>query len=187
MKDEISLGALFDEHGGHVEKWVRRLGGPACDVEDAVQEIFLQAFRRLPYFRGEAKVTTWLFAITERVIYRRLRRERRRRFIAPHLLQGEEELSVDPSTPASELDRKEKVVVLYKALGRIPQKYRTVLMLYELDGLSGGEVADLTEISVDAVWARLHRGRQMLAKVLHRLEATAEFSSNRTIALGAKR
>lgn len=186
MNDEISPDALFDEHSGQVEKWVRRLAGPACDVEDAVQEIFLHAFRRLPHFRGEAKLTTWLFAITERVVYRRLRRERRRRFIA-HLLQCEEELSVEPPTPASELDRKEKVVALYKALGQIPQKYRTVLMLYELDGLSGGEVADLTEISVDAVWARLHRGRQMLAKVLHRLEATAEFSSNRTIALGAKR
>lgn len=186
VADELSPGSLFDAHGARVERWVRRLAGPGFDVEDTVQEIFLQAFRQVPNFRGDAKASTWLFAITERVVYRRLRHERRRRFFS-QLFQHDNEALVGSATPASVLERKEKVALLYAALERIPPKYRTVLMLYELEGLPGDEVASLTEISVDAVWARLHRGRQMLAKALNLLETKAEFSSHRTVGLEAKR
>ena len=64
------------------------------------------------------------------------------------------------------LERREQVQWLYAALERVPEKYRTVLALYEVDGLAGSEVADLLGVSVQTVWTRLHRGRTLLEKVL---------------------
>src|SRR6185436_1837667 len=71
---------LYREHAGVVARWARHLAGPSIDTEDLVQEIFLVARRRLPEFRGDAKVTTWLYAITVRVVRTARRQDRLRRW-----------------------------------------------------------------------------------------------------------
>jgi RNA polymerase sigma factor (sigma-70 family) len=77
----FDLDNLYRAHAATVARWAARLVGPGADVEDIVHEIFLVAGRRLPEFRGEAKVSTWLYRITERVALGYRRRDRfRRRF-----------------------------------------------------------------------------------------------------------
>src|SRR5438552_1977251 len=66
--DAPDLGRAYRQHAADVSRWARRLGGPGVDAEDVLHEVFMVAQRRLPEFRGEAKLSTWLYAITLRVV-----------------------------------------------------------------------------------------------------------------------
>jgi RNA polymerase sigma-70 factor (ECF subfamily) len=79
-------------------------------------------------------------------------------------------LAPAPSTPQEEIERRERHVRLYQALDQLTDAHRTVLILYEIEGLSGEDVAELTGISLGAVWVRLHRGRAKLLDLLSKEE-----------------
>jgi len=81
--DETALTSeqIYRRHAQQVARWAARLAGPALDVEDLVQEIFLKVHRGRDAFRGDCRLATWLYCITERVVYARRRRERIRRFL----------------------------------------------------------------------------------------------------------
>jgi RNA polymerase sigma-70 factor (ECF subfamily) len=160
------LDELYERHATDVKRWARRLAGPHADVEDLLHDVFVIALRRRFTFRGDANIKTWLFRITHHVVRARLRRKRVR-----GLLFGRhhEELAAalpSPSTPQDEAERHERHVRLYQALDRLSDVYRTTLILYEIDGLSGEEIAELTDVNLSAVWVRLHRGRAKLQALL---------------------
>src|SRR5437868_15375074 len=75
------LTSLYRTHAALVERWVVRLAGPAVDAEDVVQEVFLIVQRRLSEWRADAKITTWLYRITERVVHRQRRKQRMGRWL----------------------------------------------------------------------------------------------------------
>ena len=160
-----ALENLYERYFPLVDRWVRRLGGPAADVEDLTHDVFVIALRRRAEFRGEARLTTWLFRITDRVVAGRRRRSLIRRWLfARH---GHELADrSDPHTALDELERREQNARLYAALDRLPHADRTVLILYELEGMSGQDVADLVGIAVNAVWVRLFRARAKLLAAL---------------------
>lgn len=161
-----SIDALYGEHLALVKRWARRLAGPSADLEDLVHDIFLVALRKGFQQRGEATVETWLFSITRRVVWSRQRKVRIRDW-----LFGKHQSEIgpaEPHTPQHDLERREQSARLYRALDRLPEAYRTTLILYELEGLSGEEVARLTGAPLSTVWVRLHRGRERLAKILAR-------------------
>jgi RNA polymerase sigma-70 factor (ECF subfamily) len=162
------LDELYSQHLAQVKRWARRLAGPTADLEDLVHDVFLVALRKGFQSRGEASVDTWLFCITQRVVWGKRQRNRLRRFL---LGQNQAELvPAEPQTAQHQLERREQNVWLYRALDRLPEAYRTTLILYELEELPGEEVARLTGVSLSTVWVRLHRGRERLMKVLGREE-----------------
>src|SRR5262249_11046146 len=75
------LSSLYEADAGLVERWATRLAGTGLDAEDVVQEVFLVVQRRLPEWRGDAKITSWLYRITERVVLRQRRKQRARRWL----------------------------------------------------------------------------------------------------------
>src|SRR5260221_7211842 len=77
---ELDLDGLYRRHGEKVSRWVKRLWG-RHDAEDVLHEVFMVVQRRLPEFRGDSALTTWLYAITERVVSGRRRKERFRRLL----------------------------------------------------------------------------------------------------------
>ena len=155
---------LYERHLDQVKRWARRLAGPTADLEDLVHDIFLVALRKGFGFRGEASIDTWLFRIT----HNEVRAKRRRGRLRQLLLGRNQDTLVPPSphTPQQELERREQHVRLYRALDRLPDSYRTTLILYEIEDLSSQQIAALTETSVGSVWVRLHRGRQRLVELL---------------------
>lgn len=160
------LETLYSQHLSQVKRWARRLAGPTADLEDLVHDVFLVALRRGFQSRGEASIDTWLFSITQRVVWGKRQRHRLRRLL---LGQNQADLvPATPQTPQNQLERREQNVRLYRALDRLPEAYRTALILYELEELSGEEVARLTGVPLGTVWVRLHRGRERLMKVLGR-------------------
>lgn len=161
-----SMDALYGQHLAKVKRWARRLAGPSADLEDLVHDVFLVALRRGFQFRGEASVDTWLFGITQRVVWTKRRKSRLRQW-----LFGQNQSTLvppDPRTPQHELERREQCARLYQALDRLPDTYRTTLILYELEELPGEEVARLTGVAIGTVWVRLHRGRERLMNLLAR-------------------
>jgi len=155
-----TLDAIYRAHAGTVARWAAKLCGPGSDVEDLVHEVFLVVRRRLPEFRGEAKLTTWLYRITERVALQNRRKDRFRRwFGSARQLEIENAIAPARLTPVDSLERRQSIEACYRILDGMPDKYRTVLILFELEELSGEEIAALTGRKLATVWVHLHRAR----------------------------
>lgn len=156
----LDLETIYRAHAPTVARWANRLAGPGADVDDLVHEIFLIAGQRLAEFRGEAKVTTWLYRITERLALERRRRERFRHWFS-RVRSADIENALSPSqpTPVDVLEQRQSIESVYRMLDRLPDKYRTVLILFEIEELSGEEIAAMTGQKESTVWVRLHRAR----------------------------
>jgi RNA polymerase sigma-70 factor (ECF subfamily) len=172
------IEAIYRRHAAQVGRWATRLLGHGADSEDIVHQVFLVAQRRLQEFRGDAKITTWLHEITIRVVQETRRKRRRwwrwsagasRSPTAAEMADAapEDELAALPSeqpTALELLEKKDASNLVYALLDQLDDKYRTALILFELDGLTGQEIAAVTNTSLSNVWVRLLRGRQQFLK-----------------------
>jgi RNA polymerase sigma-70 factor (ECF subfamily) len=142
-----------------------------ADAEDVAQEAFLKAFHHLASFRAEAKFSTWLVGIALNEARSRLRREGTLRMesiddteegghISPAILRDWREV------PSEVLERKEVRQILQKAITSLPEKYREVFILRDVEELNVVETAAALRITVGNVKVRLHRARMMLQKQL---------------------
>jgi RNA polymerase sigma factor (sigma-70 family) len=156
------LDELYACHASDVKRWARRLAGPYADLDDLVHDVFVVALRRRFTFRGDGTLKTWLFRITHHVVRSRMRHGFLRGLLFHRHEQALIAATPSPSTPHEEIERHEQHARLYAALDRMSDAYRTTIILYEIEGLSGEEVAELLGVSVGTVWVRLHRGREQL-------------------------
>jgi RNA polymerase sigma-70 factor (ECF subfamily) len=143
-----------------------------ADAEDVAQEAFLKAFRNLGSFRGEAKFGTWLISITLNEARSRLRRKGimpmdsldtnpdEPGHISPALLRDWKEI------PSQTLERGEVRHLLQEAVAALPDNYREVFLLRDVEELSTLEAAEVLNISTGSIKVRLHRARMMLQKNL---------------------
>jgi len=171
---DLHLASLYAAHANDVRRWVLRIAGPSVDADDIVHEVFIVAQRRLHEFRGDAKLTTWLYRITAFVSLRQLRKQRVRGTV--HGLTSDladQVASLEP-TPCEQLEEKQKAETVHAALESLDSKHRDVLILFELDGHNGEEIADLTSTKLATVWVRLHRGRARFRKRMQELQTNEE-------------
>jgi len=160
-RGSLELAAIYRAEAARVARWIQRLD-PEGDTEDLLHEVFLVVKRRLPDFRGDSALGTWLHAITARVVMAERRKRRVRRFL---LGRETEQLSAGhatPRTPEELLQGREVGRLLYELLDRLSERDRTLLILHELEGLAGTELAAVTGMSTDGVWVALHRARARL-------------------------
>ena len=158
----LDIEAALRRHRGDIERWAARLGGPLVDAEDVAQEVMMVAHARLPEFRHEAQVTTWLFKTARNIAATHRRRERTRRWLRGMPLDYAAELQAHGPSALEVMERREAAAEVYSALDRLAEKYRSIVILFEIEGLSGEEIASLAGINLATVWVRLHRGRQKL-------------------------
>jgi RNA polymerase sigma-70 factor, ECF subfamily len=159
--------SVYRAHSRTVGRWAAALLGPTQDCEDVMQEVFLVVRRRLPEFRGDAEITTWLYEITVRVVQRFRRRAHWWSWITgrgqhPGRGRARERLHPDhqgASDPQATLEAKEMTRVLYQLLDGLSDTQRTAFILYELEGLSGEQIAAITGSKIRTVWVRLSRAR----------------------------
>lgn len=143
-----------------------RMLGNAGEAQEVAQEAFLRAHRALGEFRGDAKLSTWLYAITSRLCLNRLASGERRLS-----RQGEEALlrlsDVSPR-PDAVLERSELEAALQRAIAGLAEERRIVVVLRDLEGLSYEEIGQVLELPVGTVRSRLHRARADLKDKLER-------------------
>jgi len=165
--DADAFGVLVTRHTPALLRLVARALGDADDAEDVVQETFLQAYRALHTFRGEASLGTWLGRIALRRCQDRWAKERRRDRIAEarrvDLLWENADYTVDPVAVAEAAERRG---VLEGALARLPAPLRLAVLLHDAEGLPIAEVAALTAAPLGTAKSRVRRGRAMLVTVL---------------------
>jgi RNA polymerase sigma-70 factor (ECF subfamily) len=142
------------------------------DAEDAVQEACLKAYRSLASFRADSKFGTWLISITLNVARNRLRRNRLMHMESLDI-PPEEDGHVSPAllrdwreVPLEILERAEVRQILRKAIAALPEIYREVFLLRDVEELSIKEAAQALQVSDSVVKVRLHRARTMLQKTL---------------------
>ena len=165
---------LYESYAVMVERWVRRLAGPNAEVEDLIHDVFVVALRRRGEFRGDAKVSTWLFRITHFVVRKRRFRQKLRGLLdVLHHAQARTMAPPSP-TPLELVERHQQHVRLYAALDKLPDKYRTPIILCDIEGASAEEAGRLLGLSANAVWVRVHRGRAMLLEQLTGSRGRAE-------------
>ena len=157
---------VYDEHLAFVWRSLRRLGVPEASARDALQDVFLVVHRRLPDFDGEAKLTTWLFRICLRTAkdYRRRAHVRRERFDDSAL-----ELRADPGADGlQEAERREGLALIEAALERLTLEQRAVFVLFELEDMTGDQIAETLGIPLGTVYSRLRLGRAEFWKGIER-------------------
>jgi RNA polymerase sigma-70 factor (ECF subfamily) len=172
--EEAAFEELVRTNTGRLLAVARRLLPTEEDARDVVQEAFLSAFRSLPRFAGGSKLSTWLHRIVVNAALMRLRTRRRRpeesldALLPAFLDDGHHAESFSGwSEPADRaLERTEVRELVRTQIERLPETYRTVLMLRDIEGMETEDVAAALDLTPNAVKMRLHRGRQALRTLL---------------------
>jgi len=135
------------------------------EAEEIAQEVFLRVHRAVEDFRGEAKLSTWLYAITSRLCLNRLASGERRM-----AREGEESLERlrGDADPAAHVERVELEAALQRAITELPEERRIVVVLRDFEGLSYEEIAAALDLPLGTVRSRLHRARTDLKEKLER-------------------
>jgi RNA polymerase sigma-70 factor, ECF subfamily len=160
-----AFNELFCRHRADVARLVQRLlGGGHSDVDDTVQEVFLQVHRSLKDFRFGSRFSTWLYRVTVNVVLMQRRAARSR----PKLVEAPDGLVPEDGTlsPEEHTARRRRVAAFYRLLDRLSDKKRVAYVLHELEGLSPSEIAQTVGAPVLTVRTRLFYARRELALML---------------------
>jgi RNA polymerase sigma-70 factor (ECF subfamily) len=165
---------VFKDYAPRVYNLARRMLGNDADAEDVTQDVLLQVVRKLDTFRGDADFATWLHRVTVNMaLAHRAKRARRQEHEVHDPLQHFEENGhhagpIRPWALAPErqaMDR-ERQQLIEKAIAGLPEMYRDVYVLADVEGLPNAEIADILGLGVPAVKSRLHRARLMMRHAL---------------------
>jgi RNA polymerase sigma-70 factor, ECF subfamily len=156
---------IVSQYGDFVYNLTYRILGNPADAEDAAQDAFLAAYRNFHRFRGESKVSTWLYRIATNAALMKLRKDRNPRQLTQ---TGYDEMELTspwegPEDMALNSELRER---LEEGLERLPPNLKTAVVLRDVQGLSNEEAAQALDISVSSLKARLHRGRVLLRRHL---------------------
>jgi RNA polymerase sigma-70 factor (ECF subfamily) len=171
--DRAAHDELYHRFRRQVAANLYRVIGDRTDLDDLVQEVFVIAFRGLERFRGDARLSTWLYRICVNVALGRIRSRKRRP--PPLALPDLDATAIDPSmqgsidrpeTPQQALERRRDQETVYRALEHLAPKKRIVLYLHEIEGLDLKEIAYLVDSNPVTVRTRLFYARREFYKLL---------------------
>lgn len=177
--DELELIALLKQGDRSAFKWlVERWQGMVYntalgmlqneqDAEDTAQEVFIQIFESIRSFKGDSKLSTWIYRITVAKSLDAIRRKKRKKRFAfiQSLYNDRDELIHDPPDfvhPGVKVERKEEAKILFKAIGELPDNQKAAFVLNKIELLSYQEVADILHVSTNAVDSLLQRAKKNL-------------------------
>lgn len=160
----MDFRAFYDQHVATVWRALLRLGVSRTDLSDAAQEVFLVAFRKLPEFEGRSKLSTWLVGICYRVASDRRRLAHVRREIGDSgMVLAAPDIGPRPDDT---VERSEGARMLDQILGSLRPEQREVFVMFELEEMSGKEIAALVGAPVKTVFSRLRLAREAFAAAL---------------------
>lgn len=169
----LSAEQVYHDYAPRVYHLARRMVSNDLDAEDVTQDVLLQVVRKLPTFRGESALPTWLHRIT---LNAALSLRRRRAVREEHRIDGadlllEEQPTESPARPwtlgpDAQLIIQETRQLINRAIDRLPEKYRQVIVQADLEGRPNAEIAQELGLSLPALKSRLHRARLLLREAL---------------------
>jgi RNA polymerase sigma-70 factor (ECF subfamily) len=161
--DGSAWRVLYDRYAPVVYRFLSAFGVPSEDREDAAQEVFVAVYRSLGRFRGEARLSTWIYRIAARHAGRIARRRRVRGLLSTLLVRE------PPPPPAPDpSERSERLQMLDEMVSKLSPKKRLVLVLFEIEGVPIEEVAKIAGCPENTAWSRLHYARAELMAMAKR-------------------
>jgi RNA polymerase sigma-70 factor (ECF subfamily) len=171
--DDTAFEPVVRLHSGRLLSVARRLLGNEEDARDAVQDAFIRAYKAIGTFESRAQLHTWLHRILVNVALMKLRERRRRpteslEELLPTYTSDGHQAVASRDWGDAVLERKETAAIVREAITRLPDQYREVLVLRDIEERDTGEAAALLGTTANAVKVRLHRARQALRTLLDR-------------------
>ncbi len=166
--DTRAFGQIYELHYGRVYRVALRTLGDPTEAEDIAQKVFVRAWHALPDFEIRARLSTWLYRVTVNACLDHLKSGRRRyeRQPAEGLLDRQE---ADGPTPAAQYLAEERKALVTTAVSRLPEKYRMVVILRDIEQRPYVEISEILSLPVTTLKMRAIRGREMLRKLIERM------------------
>ena len=169
-----AFGQLLDEYQQKVFGTCISFVPNQEDAEDIAQEVFIEVFNSVSKFKGDSKLSTWIYRITTNKCLEFIRKKNtKKRFGFMQSLMGND-TPIDKSSyftefnhPGIQLENKEKSEILFAAINRLPEAQRIVYTLNKVDDLSYQEVSDITEKSISSIESLLFRAKKNLKEQLY--------------------
>jgi RNA polymerase sigma-70 factor (ECF subfamily) len=175
---ESEFSEIYSEFYLKIKRYLVRLVGEN-EAEDVTQAVFEKVNKNLPTFKGDSKISTWIFKIATNTALDRLKSPSYRRTpsgpLAPVPLQTVENIEIvsnKPNSPDQKVIRDEMSDCIREFVERLPPDYKTIITLNELEGFTNREIAEILEITLETTKIRLHRAR---AKLKESLESGCDF------------
>lgn len=171
---EQSFAEIIARYETKVHNLAMRLTRNPEDAEEVIQDVFITVYRKISSFEGKAKFSSWLYRITVNAAFMKLRKKKQEKAISLDDVMSsiENQPITQPNAFGARADSlaidNEVRTALEGAIGKLPEDYRAVFVLRDVDGLSNKEVSDILGLSIPAVKSRLHRSRIMLRKRLRK-------------------
>jgi RNA polymerase sigma-70 factor, ECF subfamily len=167
--DRCAFKQLFEDYQHLVYTVSYRMSGNREEAEDITQDVFLIIFQAIKTFRGDAKLSSWIYRITVNTCLKRARRKKIEQVISLEFLYRKERnfqpLSPD-ATPEHYTETVEKEKIVQQAIQSLPERQKTALILHRYENLSYQEISKIMQTSLSAIESLLHRARENLAKKL---------------------
>lgn len=167
--DQNAFRQLFEQYQHPVYNICYRMTGNREETEDITQDVFIKIFHAIGKFRGEAKLSSWIYRIVVNTCLKRERRKKLESWISLEFLFQEKE-QFQPESPAESPDQQieiaEKEQIVQKAIQSLPARQKTALILHHYENLSYQEIAAIIETSLSAVESVLYRAKENLAQKL---------------------
>lgn len=174
FKDESAFKEIFDRYEKKVFSLIYRYTGSYQETEELMQDVFLKIFNKANTFKGQSKLSTWIYRITVNVCKNYKRKKKPEIFSIEEIVHSQEEgtklkdeiLMPDFTTPKEILDMKRKMAIIQRAIESLPSNQRLAFILSKYEGFSYAEIASVMNTSVSAVESLLFRAKQNLKKIL---------------------
>ena len=164
-RDESAFNELVLTYERRVFALVFRMLGRRDEAEDLSQEVFVQVFKAIDQFRGDSKLSTWIYRLSVNVALQHIRRAKRRRWF---ILTSDTEV-LERTLPVDiigQVEGRQMLQKIYELLDTIKPKKRTVYILHELQGMDVDEISEVVGVPTNTVKSRLfHARKEMLAKL----------------------
>lgn len=163
--DEQAFAAMYRQHVGRVHRIALRMTGSAADADDLTQRVFEKAWTALPDFKARARISTWLYRVTVNASLDLLRARKRRPLSDAQSLD-----SVDPKRgPESLVASAQTAALVERAILRLPEKYRVVVILRDIEGRPYKEIRSILRLPITTLKMRAVRGREQLSRIIERM------------------
>lgn len=171
--DTSGYAELVERYSDKVNNLALRITRNEEDAEEILQDVFITVYRKIDKFEGKSAFSSWLYRITVNTAFMKLRKRKKHASLS---LEDSNAVAKNPwarsrsdvSDVSYMSSRHELRSMLECAISRLPEEYRVIFILRDVDGLSNQEVGELMDLSVPAVKSRLHRSRLMLRKRLQK-------------------